>query len=124
MPASDDIVPVLGPPRSPTIQSRDAFQAQSGVGLHPAISWKPPRLGSATSYTINLFSTDNSATSVSLTVYGVTSVRIPTGILQAGTKYLAVITANSAPWDSLDRPVFRLGVPSSSADCATAAFTP
>jgi len=124
MPASDDIVPVLGPPRSPTIQSRDAFQAQSGVGLHPAISWKPPRLGSATSYTINLFSTDNSATSVSLTVYGVTSVRIPTGILQAGTKYLAVITANSAPWDSLDRPVFSLGVPSSSADCATAAFTP
>jgi hypothetical protein len=124
MPADDEIVPVLGPPRSPTIQGLDAFAAQSGVGLRPTISWKPPRLGSATSYTVSLFPTDTADGSVSITVYGVTSVQIPAGILKAGKMYSAVITANSAPWDSLDRPVFRLGVPSSSADCATAAFTP
>jgi hypothetical protein len=126
MPADDEIVPVLGPPRSPKIQGRDAFQAQAGVGLHPTLSWSPPRLGSATSYTVTIGTVTGTPaiTSVSLTVYGVTSLQIPNGLLQPGATYIATITANSAPWDSLDRPVFRLGVPSSYSDCMTAVFAP
>jgi hypothetical protein len=126
MPADDEIVPVLGPPRSPKIEGRDAFQAQTGVGLHPTVSWSPPRLGSATSYTVNILAVSGNPAiaNVSLTVYGVTSLQIPTGILQAGATYNMIITANSAPWDSLDRPPFRQGIPTATADCVTAVFAP
>lgn len=127
MPADDDIVPVLGPPRSPRIEGRDAFQAQAGVGLRPVLSWSPPRLGAATSYVVRLDqvgSTQVQVTLVSLRVYGVTSVQIPDGLLAAGAQYAVTITAVSAPWDRLDRPPFRTGMPYSTADCVTAVFSP
>lgn len=123
MPADDQIVPVLGPPRSPKIAGHDAFQALSGVGTHPTISWTPPRLGSATSYRVSIFSVDG-VTDFSMTVYGVTSLQIPNGFLHPGTTYTATITSISAPWDALDQPPLRLGVPYFSADTNTAAFTP
>ena len=127
MPGDDEIVPVLGPPRSPTIEGRDAFQAQAGVGLRPTLSWSPPRLGAATSYVVRLDATGGVTSpfpSVLLTVYGVTSVQVPDGLLTAGAQYAATITAVSAPWDKLDRAPFRTGVPYSRSDCVTAVFSP
>ena len=110
MPAADDIVPVLGPPRSPRIEGRDAFQAQTGVGLRPTISWSPPRLGAATAYVVRLTWVGGATAkvaSVSMTVYGVNSVRVPDGLLTPGAQYYATITSVSAPWDKLDRPPLR-----------------
>ncbi len=127
MPGDDEIVPVLGPPRSPRIQGRDAFQAQAGVGLRPTISWSPPRLGAATSYVVRLDAvggTPAQFASASLTVYGVTSVQVPDGLLTPGAQYVVTISSVSAPWDKLDRPPFRTGMPFSMSDCVTAAFTP
>jgi hypothetical protein len=126
MPAAEDIVPVLGPPRSPRIDGRDAFQAQTGVGLRPTLSWSPPRLGAATSYVVRLAWTGGATAkvaSVSLTVYGVTSVQVD-GLLTPGAQYSATITSVSAPWDKLDRPPFRSGMPYSTSDCVTAVFSP
>jgi hypothetical protein len=40
------IGPVLGPPTAPLLNGIDAFQAQSGVGEQPVISWSLPALGS------------------------------------------------------------------------------
>ena len=136
MPAVEAIVPVLGPPRLPRIAGRDAFQAQTSVGLTPTISWSPPALGAATSYAVRIdpvtpqnsvidpVSGTRPVTSISLTVYGVTSVQVPEGLLQDGVQYAITITSTSAPWDRLDRAPFRTGMPYSSADCVTAVFAP
>jgi hypothetical protein len=126
MPADEAIVPVLGPPRAPRIEGRDAFQAQTGVGLRPTISWSPPALGAATSYVVQIAATSaNPAIPlVSLYVYGVTSMQVPDGLLQSGTQYAITITSVSAPWDKLDRAPFRTGMPYSTSDCVTAVFTP
>jgi hypothetical protein len=125
--ADDDIVPVLGPPRSPRIEGRDAFQAQTGVGFRPTISWSPPRLGAATSYVVRVDAVGGSSAqfaSVSMTVYGVTSMQVPDGLLTLGAQYAVTITSVSAPWDKLDRPPFRTGMPYSASDCVTAVFSP
>lgn len=61
---------------------------------------------------------------VSLTVHGVTSLQIRNGLLQPGATCSMTITANSAPWDELDRAPFRTGVPSASADSVSAGFAP
>jgi hypothetical protein len=126
MPTDDDVVPVLGPPRSPRIDGIDAFHALSGVGTTPTISWSPPRLGGATSYSVRIDVVSGTAqfSSVGLRVYGVTSVQVPAGLLTAGARYIATITSFSAPWDALDRAPLRSGVPYSSSDCVTAVFTP
>jgi hypothetical protein len=126
MPADEAIVPVLGPPRAPRIEGRDAFQAQTGVGLRPTISWSPPALGAATSYVVQLAATSGTPAiaSVSLNVHGVTSVQVPEGLLQSGAQYAITITSVSAPWDKLDSPPFRTGMPYSTSDCVTAVFSP
>ncbi len=137
MPAVEAIVPVLGSPRSPRIAGRDAFQAQTAVGLTPTISWSPPALGAATSYVVRLDAAGPlppngvsipvggpMAVLISLTVYGVTSVQVPDGLLQANGQYAITITSVSAPWDKLDRAPFRTGMPYSTSDCVTAVFSP
>lgn len=126
IPADEAIVPVLGPPRAPRIEGRDAFQAQTGVGLRPTISWSPPALGAATSYLVQIAATSAAPTIplVSLNVYGVTSVQVPEGLLQSGAQYAITITSMSAPWDKLDRAPFRNGMPYSTSDCVTAVFSP
>ncbi|HZX93444.1 MAG TPA: hypothetical protein VFE90_02935 [Myxococcales bacterium] len=127
MPADDEIVPVLGPPRLPRIEGRDAFQAQSGVGLRPTLSWSPPRLGGATSYVVRIDQASGPPgpfASISLVVYGVTSVQVPDGLLAKGSQYAATISSFSAAWDKLDRPPLRSGMPWSMSDCVTAVFTP
>ena len=123
------VVPVLGPPRSPRIEGRDAFASQNDVGTTPTISWSAPAIGSATSYTVRidvLFSADPPAglQEVSIAVYTGTSVKVPAGFLKAGQPYVVTITSVSAPWDTLDRPPFRTGTPLHMSDCVTAVFTP
>ncbi|HEY2028348.1 MAG TPA: hypothetical protein VGH20_03975 [Myxococcales bacterium] len=127
MPATADVIPVVGPPLSPRVSGLDAFQNQSGVGLTPLISWSPPSLGAPTSYAAGISS--NSATtlyaSVSFTVYGATSFRIPPGFLETGVSYAVSVAATQAPWDHAGIPPFRLGVPYASASAvSTASFTP
>jgi hypothetical protein len=58
------------------------------------------------------------------TVYGVTSMQVPDGLLTLGAQYAVTITSVSAPWDKLDRPPFRTGMPYSTSDCVTAVFSP
>ena len=123
--ASTPIAPQLSPPRSPQIAERDAFTAQSGVGVTPMISWSPPALGTATSYLVRIDPVDaGDFQDVAISVYAGTSVQIPSGFLQPGRQYVATITAVSAPWDKLDRPPLRTGAPLHMADCGSAIFTP
>jgi hypothetical protein len=123
------IVPVLSPPTSPRIDGKDAFTPQTGVGLEPTISWSPPRLGTATSYVVNVvpaaYSCDmaDQVVGVSAVVRG-TSFRMPTGILRTGVSYRVTLTARQAPWDTADAGPFRTGTPLHSAQCVTATLVP
>jgi hypothetical protein len=124
LPVDRAIAPVLGPVTAPQLNGSDAFQATSGVGLTPQLSWSAPSVGSATSYNVVLYDTSTMAAVLTANVRNA-SFDIPPGILSAGATYLAVITANgNAPWDRLDAPLYRYGLPSYSADCVTAGFAP
>jgi hypothetical protein len=119
------IAPVIGPPRDPRIEGRDAFAEQSGVGTEPLLSWSPPSLGSTTSYIVRIRAAAATGTQeVAISIYTGTSVRVPPGLLTKGVKYSAVITAVSAPWDVLDRAPLRTGMPLHTADCLTSGFVP
>jgi hypothetical protein len=127
LPATGDVVPVLGPPRSPKIQGLDAFQDQSGVGLTPVISWSPPSLGAPTSYQVGVSGGDATSRYVALTfsVYGGTSLQIPPGFLVKGASYSVSVSSVQAPWDKVGIPPFRSGVPYATATTlSTASFTP
>jgi hypothetical protein len=126
MPAAGAIAPVVGPPRSPKIQGLNAFQAQSGVGLTPIISWSPPSVGSPTSYSVSIavVSGDPLYQALAFSVYGATSLQIPPGFHQKGATYSLVISSVQAPWDTLDAPPLRAGVPFALAPSAGAVFAP
>jgi hypothetical protein len=125
LPASSPqpIAPVLGPPRQPRIEGRDAFFEQSGVGTEPLLSWSAPSLGSATSYAVRIRAAGGTQ-EIAISVYTGTSVRAPAGLLSKGVRYSATITAVSAPWDVLNRAPLRTGMPLHMADCVTSAFVP
>jgi hypothetical protein len=126
-PTTGALAPVLGPPLSPKIQGLDAFQPQSGVGLTPVISWSPPSLGAPTSYQVSVSPTVSGPfyTSLTFTVYGQTSLRIPPGFLASGVSYQLSVSSFQAPWDTLGRPPMRTGAPWASAQTlSSATFTP
>lgn len=127
--ATSPIVPVVGPPLAPTIEGRDAFTRQEGVGLQPTLSWSAPALGQPSSYVVTI--TDSrqpvvpgQVRRISATVYTGRSFKVPPGLLTAGGLYHATITAVMAPWDVLDRGPFQTGRPRHTADCVTGVFTP
>lgn len=97
--------PVLGPPTTLTIVGLDAYQEQANVGLMPVLTFGAPSLGSPTSYAIKWFQATVTpagrtrltpiATQLLFPDSGQTtaSVALPSGVLMAGSQYLALITA-------------------------------
>jgi hypothetical protein len=122
-PAPGAVAPVIGPVKSPQIAGKDAFTAQSGVTVQPAFSWTAPAVGTASSYTLEVFNASTQAAVFAETVYG-TSLTVPPGLLSSGTTYFAVITSRQAAFDTLDAAPLREGTPVYSAQAVTAAFTP
>ncbi len=122
----DPIAPVLGPPTAPLINGEDAFAPHAGVGLQPVISWSPPNLGTATSYSVSVYSVHRQEGErlPSATVYTGTSFMVPPGFLRTGQLYFAVISAFQADFDLLNRPTFRSGTPSHYAECMIGVFAP
>lgn len=92
------ITPLLGPVRSPTINGLDLNQPQTGVGLTPVIAWLPPSLGTATRYTLSVYSletigTDTRVRSSRDYITRATSVRVPQGVLTPGNPYLVQVSS-------------------------------
>jgi hypothetical protein len=117
------IAPMLGPVQAPQIGAKNLFAPQSAVGLQPTISWSPPALGSATSVVVAIDDVSSGAV-LRATVRSGRSFRVPPGFLVAGRTYQVTLTAQQAPWDVIDAPPLRSGVPFYSVDCVTSAFTP
>ena len=80
--------------------------------------------GTPTSYIVRIHDASNRNRLLSATVYSQTSFQVPPGIMVAGKTYFAVITARAASGQTIDTPPLRIGVPSASADCVTASFSP
>ena len=121
--SSAPIAPALGPVRTPQVNGRSLLLPQSGVGLQPTISWTPPALGAATSVVVNIVALDASP-GLMATVRSGNSFTVPPGVLGAGRPYVAILTAQQAPWDGADAPPLRRGVPFYSMDFITSTFTP
>ena len=116
------------PPQSPKVNLLDGFSPQANVNFMPTISWNPPAIGNASSYSVRVVRVDaiNGATVLTpvfdLTLYSSLSFRIPPGVLVKGATYFADIVANAASWYEVDAS--GTGVPYDTADCITATFSP
>jgi hypothetical protein len=126
LPLTAPVVPIIGPASSPRLNGVDAFLPIASAGLQPVLSWSPPTLGAATSYTveIRLFNppVGGEVALLSATVRG-TSFTVPPELLIPGRNYYAIIYAVAAPWDRPNNGLYRSGLPQYSMPMVTAVFT-
>lgn len=120
------VAPIIGPVQSPTIDGSDAFADTPGASATPVIAWKPPALGTASSYTVSIYSIDNQAGATAFnwvtSLYtSATTVDVPPGLLVAGSSYLIAITANADTLDLTMTP-FAAMVPTAWADALSGAL--
>jgi hypothetical protein len=122
--AQGPVVPPLSPPRDVTIGGKAANVPLSSVGQNPVIAWTAPAHGTPDTYKVQIYSLDAAGTELSVTWIQTaeTSVPVPPGVLQGGTQYALVITADSQHKD-VTAPS-RYSIPGATADALTATFTP
>jgi hypothetical protein len=127
-PVTGAVVPRVSPPRDPKVNGLDAFQPQAGVGFSPTFTWSAPDLGAPTDYVLNLMSVKASGSStVAASVYTMrvlgTEAAVPSGVLQTGTSYVALLMARLRPAVVAAAPR-RAALPDASAAAVLAPFTP
>lgn len=130
--ATHPIQPLVSPPRSPTIEGADLFGDHDGVGLTPTIAWQKPSIGEPTAYIITIeqweLSVGNAtfAPVASLVVPGdVTTVRLPSRLLEPGQHYLLQIAAYMQQGQDVRKhSLYELAVPSGFAPVITGNFSP
>jgi hypothetical protein len=103
--------------------------AQSGVGLTPLVAWDAPAIGTPTSYqvTIDAVTAANGATELRTVAYfetADTSLQLPSDMLTAGTKFVAIITAFATPGADLTTTPFEFGGDYTQFATVTAQFEP
>lgn len=123
------IRPPISPPRDPKVAGKDAFTAQTSVGLLPLLSWSAPATGTPSIYIVSIveLTNDNGATTTTnlVNLYTPdTQVRVPPSRLVAGHTYFARIRAVIAPNVSWATAPFKNDHPFSSAEAITSSFTP
>jgi hypothetical protein len=121
-------VPLVSPPRSPTIDGVSAFQDRTGMGLNPTLSWTAPAQGQATSYTIYVYRlyNKNGATAREIAAYLITngtSLTVPSGILLPGQSYQFTFRARYNPGVDNTKTAFKYVLPAGFADALSGAMT-
>jgi hypothetical protein len=101
--------PIVSPPRQPLVNGRDARQPQEGVGIEPTLSWTAPTIGVAPRYRILVYRIYLKGSQPFLQLDAAistasTSLRMPPGILKAGSSYIFTLRANRSPGDDETRP--------------------
>ena len=130
--ADHPIVPLVTPPRHPTIAGMDLFADHDGVGSFPTIAWSAPAQGTPTAYIVRVlhWSIDPTGTSpvvvATLIVPGdVTSVRMPDRVLAPGEHYFLDLAAISQRGQDVRvHSLYTLGVPYGFAEAFTNTFSP
>jgi len=130
---STPVVPFVGPVGAPTIEGRDLFTPQDGVGLTPTIRWAPPAVGTATAYELHISELRPAGLGggrmlredAELIVPGdVTEARLPPDVLVPGTRYVVRIRAITRVDQQAASAPFRAGMPFGYADLYTSDFQP
>jgi hypothetical protein len=104
------LTPPIGPVLNMKVNGKPATGTLTGITTTPTISFDPPALGTASSYSITLAGVTVSSTNMPGTqpvaffrTHG-TRITVPAGALQSGAAYVAVVSANYAPNDSDTAP--------------------
>jgi hypothetical protein len=126
------IVPLVTPPRTPSIDGKTLFADHDGMGLTPTISWSAPAQGTPTAYVITVlswqlqFNNSGLLPVATLIVPGdVTSVRMPDRVLVPGERYLLRLAAISqAGQDVRTHSLYTLGTPYGYAELWGNTFSP
>jgi hypothetical protein len=127
------VVPFVGPVGAPTIEGRDLFASQDGVGLTPTIRWAPPQIGTPTLYELHIFELRPAGLGggrvlredAELIVPGaVTEATLPPDVLVPGTRYVLRIRAIERIDQQAASAPFRAGMPLGYADLFTGDFQP
>jgi hypothetical protein len=131
---TDAVTPMITPIRSPKVAGKDAFVAQTGVGVTPTLSWRAPATGGATSYQIRIIQayTDPPQpyrpgwyVAAELIVPGdVTEIRLPADLLAPATTYAAVVRAFAQPGQDVESRPFQVRADAGFADTIIGPFTP
>ena len=92
------ILPIVSPPREPTINGLPAREVLQGVGETPVVAWQAPTRGQPTHYQITVRELvpelDRVRVVLAATLYTAeVQLRIPKGLLQPGKQYVLAILA-------------------------------
>ncbi len=127
---ANGVAPVLQPVTAPTINGTSWTQATlTGVGLTPRFSWNAPAVGVPTSYRVDVVWHDwvggQPVLVASMRVPAtVTSFRLPSGILQTGRNYSAVLVAERMPQSNFDLRPFDTSFPNDWSRVQSGLLTP
>jgi len=103
----------VSPVKNPTINGKNLFTGQTGVGLTPTLSWTAPDVGTPNAYVVTVYLlTNNNGATESTQVNrvflpgSVTTTMLPASLLLTGQAYAFLISAyvdssydpTTAPW--------------------------
>ena len=106
---SSGIAPPIGAVQNLKINGMAAATDLNGITATPTITFDPPTLGTASSYSVSLQAvtvtngTPRARAVAAFRTQG-TSITVPPGILMTGTYYVCLITSNYAPQDAFAAP--------------------
>jgi len=100
--SSNPIKPLVGTVNSPSINRKSFFKDRTGVSTTPTLRWSPPKVGTATYYSIRVWQLSNNAgNTVAAPIARLdtqrTSLPIPQGLLTTGQAYVFDIMAFYIP---------------------------
>ena len=112
--ATRPIKPLVGVVTQPTINGKNFFADQPGIGVTPTLKWSPPSVGTATFYAVRIYQLDNDSGNTVQTIIANLrtpgrSLTIPEGLLTPGSAYVFRIRPWYVPGLNFAKTPFMLG---------------
>ena len=126
---TNPIKPMIGVVTKPTLNGRDFFEDQTGVGLTPTLKWSAPRVGTATFYQVQIYQLDNDGgNTVQALIASLRtpsrSLTVPQGLLGAGPGYVFRIRPWYVPGLNFAKTPFMFGPTHAQADVISGMMQP
>jgi hypothetical protein len=123
------IKPLPGVVSSPSVNHKNFFVNQTGVGTTPTLRWSPPSEGAANNYVAQIYQLSNNAGNTLITfIAGFRtqgrSLIVPPGLLSPGQAYFFVIKAFYIPGVNFAKTPFMNAATSGEADVTSGVMQP